>query len=488
MSKNKATLATFWSGADLILRQLVQFIVSVTLARLLAPSDFGVIALLGLFSGIALVFVDGGMSLALISRRGGAPDEETSVFWFNIVMGVICAGLLTFISPLVARFYDQPVLQPLMSVVSAQVIIGSLGSVHSALLTRSLRFRSLLIVGATSSAISGAVGVGLALSGFGVWALAWQGLSMSLTSTTLLWLVGGWRPKLTFNVKHVLSLLGFSGNLAINALLDVAYNQGFSLIIGKLHSIDQLGFYNRASGVQALPSTSLSAIISRVALPIFSARAHDLEAIRRGVGIALRGAMAINVPIMIGLGVLSDIVISVLFGEKWLPAAPILSILCISGLLWPIHVINLQVLLARGDSNTFLRMTVKKQTTGICAILVGSFFGIAGLAWSQVIYGLIAAVINTAPSGRAFGYGFEAQIRDVSGAILAGSFMGFAILAARRFIFLSPIAELLTMIPLGALIYLGIAFIFRMTFLIEALGLLSNLIKIRAAPEELRID
>ncbi|WP_445928558.1 oligosaccharide flippase family protein [Methylocystis sp. IM4] len=142
MSKNKATVATFWSGADLILRQLVQFIVSVTLARLLAPSDFGVIALLGLFSGIALVFVDGGMSLALISRRGGAPDEETSVFWFNIVMGVICAGLLTFISPLVARFYDQPVLQPLMSVVSAQVIIGSLGSVHSALLTRSLRFRS----------------------------------------------------------------------------------------------------------------------------------------------------------------------------------------------------------------------------------------------------------------------------------------------------------------------------------------------------------
>ncbi|MEK8124186.1 oligosaccharide flippase family protein [Methylocystis sp. IM4] len=346
----------------------------------------------------------------------------------------------------------------------------------------------LLIVGATSSAISGAVGVGLALSGFGVWALAWQGLSMSLTSTTLLWLVGGWRPKLTFNVEHVLSLLGFSGNLVINALLDVAYNQGFSLIIGKLHSIDQLGFYNRASGVQALPSTSLSAIISRVALPIFSARAHDLEAIRRGVGIALRGAMAINVPIMIGLGVLSDIVISVLFGEKWLPAAPILSILCISGLLWPIHVINLQVLLARGDSNTFLRMTVKKHIVGIVAIVVGSFFGIAGLAWSQIVFGAIAAVINTAPSGRALGHGLTAQTRDISGIMVAGMLMGFVLMNARSLIILSPIAELFVMVSLGGAVYFGIALVFRMTFLMEAWEILTNVVKSRAARVALTMD
>jgi O-antigen/teichoic acid export membrane protein len=486
VSKEKAAAAGLWSGADILLRQGVQFVVALTLTRLLSPSDFGVMALLTLFSSLSMAFVDSGMSVALIRQQTSTRGEETSVFWFNLAVGLLCAGGLSLAAPYVARFYRQPVLRPLMAVAAAQVVIGSLGAVQSALLTRGLRFRQLLIVGALATSVSGALGVGLALAGFGVWSLAWQILAMSATTTSCLWFVGGWRPSLSFEFAHVRALFRFSGSLLVSSLLDLSYNQGFSAIVGKLYGVGDLGFYNRGSSVQGVASGMLSTLVGRVTLPLFSARADDPAALRRGVSLALRTAMAINVPAMIGLAVLADLVVVALFGERWRPSGPILSVLALSGLLWPVHVINLQAVLARGDSPSFLRLTIAKQSTGLVTTVVGSFFGIMGLAWSQVVYGVIAALINAAPSRRFFDYGIGAQLAELSGLFAIGALMGATLLLARSVVALSPPVELATLIALGALVYIGAGLALRVAIFTELKEMLCNIAFARKRQESKR--
>jgi O-antigen/teichoic acid export membrane protein len=475
MSKEKAAAATLWSGADILLRQGVQFFISLTLARLLSPSDFGVIALLTLFTSLSTYFVDSGMSVALIRCQNSRQEEETSIFWFNLAVGLVCAAALLLVAPYVAQFYRQPVLQPLMGVAAAQVIITALGAVHNTLLMRALRFRELLIVGVLATMVSGGLGIGLAFAGFGVWSLAWQMLAMSATTTLSLWLVGGWRPSPSFRFSHVWGKLQFGVNLVLSNLLDLSYNQGFSAIVGKLYGMEDLGFYNRGSGVQALASGMLTTLIGRVSLPLFSARANDIAALRRGVSLALRASMAINVPAMIGLAVLSDLVVVTLFGEKWRSSAPILSALALYGLLWPIHVINLQAMLACGDSRAFLRSGIAKQATGFITMVVGSFFGIMGLAWSQVVFGVIAAFINAAPTGRSLNYGIRAQLTDLTGTFLVGALMGAAVLFARSVLAFSPPLELVATAIVGAIVYLGAGLALRLPIFAEAMSILRRL-------------
>ena len=476
MAKEKAAVAGLWSGADILLRQGVQFFISLILARLLSPSDFGIIALLTLFTSLSMLFVDSGMSVALIRSQNSSQEEETSVFWFNLAVGLLCAGTLLFVAPYAAQFYGQPVLRSLMIVAAAQVVIAALGAVQSALLIRALRFRQLLIVGAMATSVSGGLGIGLAFAGFGVWSLAWQMLAMSATTTLSLWYVGRWRPSLTFKIAPVLAQLQFSANLLLSSLLDLSYNQGFTVIVGKLYGVGELGFYNRGSNVQAVASGMLSSLIGRASLPLFSARADDMAALRRGVSFALRAAMAINIPAMIGLALLSDLVVVTLFGEKWRQSAPILSVLAFSGLLWPIHVINVQAILARGNSSTFLKIEIIKQSTGFATMLVGSFFGIMGLAVSQVVSGVIAAFTNAAPSGRFFNYGIRAQLEDLKGIFLVGALMGVLLMFARSAINLTPSLELGALVGLGAATYIGVGFALRLTIFMELTEILFNIV------------
>jgi len=285
----------------------------------------------------------------------------------------------------------------------------------------------------------------------------------------MLWFVFGWRPQLHFRLRSITSLLGFGAWLSVSSVLDVLYTQGFSLLVGKLHGVRDLGFYNRAFGTQQLPSNILSLIIGRVALPLFSPRAGDPGAIRRGMRLAISTAMILNVPIMVGLALLPDLVITTLFGSKWLSAAPILSILAASGLLFPLHVINLQVLLAQGGSRTYFQLEMLKKLVGIACIVTGSLFGIHGLAWSQVIANGLAFLLNAAPARRRLGYGPLAQLWDLRGIFLCSLVMGASLGLSRHMLSLSNPLQLAVLVPVGALVYLACGFGLRISSFMEAL-------------------
>jgi O-antigen/teichoic acid export membrane protein len=471
MLKQRAISATLWSGADIFLRQGLQFVVSIALARLLSPEEFGTIALLYLFTGIASAFVDSGFSTALVQRQDVTHTDESTVFWFNLAMGALVALALWAAAPAIAGFYALPILVPLMAVMALNIFLSALGSIHGTLLTKRLDFRTQMKVSAITTVISGAVAVYMASRGYGVWALAAQTLVATGVTTVLLWVFNRWRPALVFSRASARRLFGFGGYMLASGLLDIAYSRAYTLLIGKFYGVRELGFYNRADGTKQLPVGVLTGILARVAFPIFSAAAHDTAQLRRGVELALRGMMLVNVPMMLGLAAVAEPLVLTLFGAQWLPAVPIMQVLCLGGMLWPLHVINLNVLMAQGYSHLFFRLEVMKKLLGVGLLAVGTFYGVMGIAWSQVVSGVLAFAINAHYTKRHLDYGTVAQARDFLPMIGIALPMALGMHWIGTQLRIAPAVELFSLTVLGTLIFLVLGWACRLVALHDAINL-----------------
>lgn len=397
----------------MLLRHGIQFGISIALARLLSPDEFGTIALLLLFTGIASALADGGFSAAIIQRHDISYADETTVFWLNLGMGAVMALALLAASHGIANFFARPILEPLAAVMAANVFLGALGSMHAILLTKRLDFRTQMKIGAIATLLSGGVAVVVAYQGFGVWALATQALLATVVTTGLLWVFNPWRPSKTFRLASAQRLFRFGGYLAMSALLDIFYNRLYSILIGKIYGTRELGLYERADSTMHLPLGMLSSVISRVALPIFSAATNDKVQLRQGARLSVRVIMLINVPMLLGLAAVAEPLVLTLFGPKWLQAVPVLQVLCLGGVFWPLHVINLNILMAQGHSNLFFRLEVIKKLLGLTLLTAGTVHGIIGIAWSQVVFGIAAFGINAHYTKLHLEYGMVAQTKDI---------------------------------------------------------------------------
>lgn len=482
-----AARAGMWSGVDLLLRQGLQFAVTVTLARFLAPQEFGIVALLAVFTGLWTVLLEGGANTALIRTRSSTHVQESSVFWFNLAAGLLCAALLLLIAPLVARFYAIPLLVPLMSVTAVQVVLVSLGSIQTALLVRALRFRSLVLVGLGSTIVSGSLAVALAISGFGVWALSLQALAGAAATTIGLWLASRWRPAARFSFSEARALFRFGSHIVISGVLDVLYTQGFALLIGKMHGVRDVGLYARAQNTQALPTGIVAGIIGRVTLPVLATRVDDPEGLRRAVSRATRLAMALSMPLAIGLASLADAAVFLLYGPAWAPAGPILCVLAIAASFYPHAIILQHGILAQDKSQAYLNLIMAKQALALATMVVGSFFGIMGLAYSQIFNGIGGTLLNAAAARRHIGYGFGDQARDLGGVVAIAAAMGLAIAWLRAVTEFPPHLDAAVFIPAGAAIYVLLALVFRVGPVLEALQLSGTMLRglaarLRAAP------
>jgi len=460
-----------------LVRQGVLFLVSVILARLLAPEDFGIIALLAFFTGLSVAFVQGGLSIAIIQRQRTTADEESAIFWWNLAGSILFGLGIVLAGPALAAFFQQPVLHSLVLVAAAQLVFAAAGGVHTAILTKEMRFDLLTKASLFSSLASGAVAVTAALMGAGVWALALQIVTLALFNTIALWLAVEWRPALHFRFDTIRELFGFGAWVSVGNILEVVYTNGVSLLIGKLHGVRQLGFYNQASTTQLLPSSALSTIVSRVALPLLASNQNDPEALRDSLRLAIRSVMLVNLPAMAGLAVLSDLVVTVLFGPRWLPAAPILSILALGGILFPLHVINLQLVLARAQTATFIRIEITKKSVGIACVIVGSLFGIIGLAWSQVVYSALGLLINAGPARRDLGYGALRQLSDVAGIALVTLLMCGSVYFVRVMISASPLVTLAVCTISGAAFYAALGWLSASPVFREPIVLLASVFR-----------
>ena len=403
-----------WSTADLVIRQGLQLIIVVILARLLSPADFGVIALLALVLAIATALVDGGLATALIQKQDATPAHQAAVFWFNLCIGLLLAVIMSITAAPLADFYGIPDLRGLTIAVSLSVLLQAAGAIHVTLLSKALNFRTQLQVGLISTLGAGAVAILLALKGLGVWALAMQMVAASALSTMSLWWLHSWRPTGGFQRVYAAELFQLARYIVVANVVEALFSRLHTLLIGKWHGVRELGLYSRAESSQQIPAGVLTTVLSRITLPVFSAAAADRDRLRQAAREALRGVMFVSTPIMLWLAAVASPLIVGLFGEAWRESAPLFAILCLAGASLPLHVINLNVLIATGHGARMLRIEMIKKLLGLVLIVVGVGHGTLGLAWAIVALAAIGFGVNAWHSHRIMGYGALAQLRDIA--------------------------------------------------------------------------
>ncbi|WP_456444495.1 lipopolysaccharide biosynthesis protein [Thiolapillus sp.] len=454
MLTGKARSAVIWSGLELLFRQGVGFVISILMARMLGPEAFGTIALLSLFMGLSWVLVNVGFSSALIQRQNITAVDESTVFWFNLFLGVLLAAGVAGLGPWLAAFYAQPVLVPLALVMAFNIVFSAASTVQTALLARALDFRTPMRITMASTLVSGALGLYMAWEGYGVWALAAQSLSSNLVSMLLLWMLGGWRPVFCFSRQSFRRLAGFGGYLLASRLLNMFYRKGYTLLLGKYFGLQALGYFNRAERIQTLPTALVTGVAAKVSLPLFSRATDDIPHLRETGRLAIRTMMLVTVPMVFGLAILAGPVVQVLLGEQWMPAAPILQVLCFSGLLLPLDVVNLNLIKALGRGKLFFRLEMARITLGILLLLVGSLAGVMGIAWAFVAQSVLAYFISSHYVGVFLDYGSAKQLKDCFAVILTGAVMAVAVYGLNRLLAPEGLAELILIVCSGALFYL----------------------------------
>lgn len=398
---------------DLLARAGLSLVILMGLARLVSPQDFGIFALLHLFTGMACILVDGGLSSALIQCQDTSHTDESSVFWINLFNSVWLGAVLCWAAPAIARFYAQAQLTHLLWLLAAHIVFVALGTTHANLLAKRLSFRTQFYAGVASNVISGMTALGLAWCGYGVWALAAQLVLASAVNTLVLWMCSPWRPAWVLSSASLRRLSGFGAYIMAAALIDVVYTRIHTLLIGKFFSISDLAFFSRAENSKQLVVGLVGSVLGRVVFPAFAASVRNPRQLRQQIRSTVQVSMLIHLPLMLGMAVCAPNLVLVMFGKDWLPAVPYLQILCLAGIFWPLHVINLVMLKAQGHAALFFRLELIKKMVGVALLAIACTYGLTAIAWSFVVAALLAFLINAFYSGHFLAYGWRAQTIDL---------------------------------------------------------------------------
>lgn len=445
-----------WGVLEIVVRYGVQIAVTIILARLLSPSSFGLIAILLVFTSIGALIADAGFGTALIQRRDTSDDDETTTFWITLGTGLAATLALSFAASSIASFYAKPELEPLTKLMAWVLFLGAVGAVPDALLTKRLNFNARTHAQVISSLASGVVAVTLAAYGFGVWSLAWQGLTETALRTILMWRFSRWRPAGRVRKDSFMTLFGFGGYMLLAGIFSTLSTRLQALMIGKLFSANELGYYAIAQNTQQAPSSFLATLLNRTGLPVFSAMAHEPEKLRLALKVTLQVSTFVFFPCMAGLALVANPAVSLVYGAKWLPAAPMLSFLAMAASLWPIHVLNLLALSSAGRSDRFLRLELIKNAIVFAATLLASPLGPTVVAASMLAASLFATLVNTWYSKEVLDYGLVEQLSDLKDTLFLTAVALAPAWAALHWLNSTPLAMLISIV-LSVAVYVGLA-------------------------------
>lgn len=459
-TSRKVVSGFLWRFAERVSEQLVQFFVSVVLARLLAPEAFGTISLVLVFTQVLQVFVDSGVATALIQKKDADDIDFSSVFYFNLVWCSLVYAVAFFGAPFVADFYGNPGLTAITRVLALTVIISGPRNVQQAYVSRTMQFRRFFWATLSGTVISGVVGIALALRGFGVWALVMQQVLNVGIATAVLWLTVRWRPIWAFSFSRLWALVSFGWKLLAAGLIDVIYNNVRQLLIGKLYTETDLAFFNRGQQIPMLVVINVNTSLDSVLLPVMSQEQDNVDRLRN----MCRRAMAINTyviaPLMMGVAFCAEPLISLVFTDKWLPTVPYLQVFCIAYVFSPMQTITVDTVKALGKSGLYLRLEVVKKAIGVALLLATMNISVMALAYSLLASYLFTQVINMWVNKRIIDYRYIDQLRDILPSVVLAIAMG-CIVRPLALLQLPTIVVLAMQFFLGAGLYLGGSALFR---------------------------
>ena len=476
MNNENVVKGFIWRFAERCGAQLVSFIVSIVLARLLVPEDYGTIALVTVFTVILQVFVDSGLGTALIQKKDADDLDFSSVFYFNFVVCLILYAGMFMAAPFIAKFYDDISLTPVIRILSLTIVISGVKGIQQAYVSRNMLFKKFFFSTIGGTLFSAFLGIGMAYAGFGVWALVAQQLSNTMIDTLILWITVKWRPKKMFSWQRLKELLTFRWKLLVSALLDTGYNNLRNLIIGKMYSSTDLAFYNQGDKFPKIIITNINTSIDSVLLPTMSNSQDDRERIKQMTRRAIKTSTYVMAPLMMGLAFCAEPIVSLILTDKWLPCVPFLRIFCITYMFWPVHTANLNAINAMGRSDWFLKLEIIKKVVGLTILLSTMWFGVMAMAYSLLLGSVLSQIINSWPNKKLLNYGYLEQVRDFAPGILLAVIMGICVYFI-GYISLSVIFKLIIQIVSGALIYIAGSAILNLEEFQYLLGMIKSFMK-----------
>jgi teichuronic acid exporter len=474
--KQKALSGMFWTMFQQFSTQGISFVVSIVLARLLLPEQFGLIAMLGIFMGLGTILMESGLGQSLIRTTDPDSEDYSTVFYFNLIGSFIVYAIIYFCAPLIAEFYKQPQLEKITRWYCLIFITNALSSIHYIRLTKQMLFKKELTITVPSLILSSIVGITMAYTGYGVWSLVASGLTQSLAVAVQMWCRSDWKPVLSFNKEKFKYHFHYGYKLTLSGMLDNLFTNAYVIIIGKYFAPAQVGFYNRADTIKQLPVSNISIVLNKVTFPLFAEVQDDDARLKDIYRKIMQMVLFFVAPILLIMAALGEPLFRLLFTEKWLPAVPYFQVLCWAGILYPIHAYNLNILKVKGRSDLFLKLEIIKKIMVVVIIATSIAYGIYGLLYGGIITSALAFFINTYYSGKFINYTSWHQIVDVFPTLILATITGSAVYLIDIYLSQQLISDFIRLVigtAIGIIIFLLLSKLFKL----NAINELINIIK-----------
>lgn len=456
--------------------QLVQFVVSIVLARILMPKEYGIVALLTAFIMILSIFIDSGLCSALIQKKDADDKDFSTVFFVNLALCVALYVILFFTAPLLAGLYRNPDMTAYLRVIGLTLIIAGVKNVQTAYVSRNLIFKRFFFATLGGTVGAGILGIIMAYTGFGVWALIAQFLFNNAVDTLILWITVKWRPRRMFSFKRLKGLFSYGWKLLVSALIDTLYNNIRTLLIGGRYSSKDLAFYDRGNQFPFVIVNNINTSIDSVLLPTMSKEQDDREKVKSMTRRSIKTSTYLIAPLLMGLVFTAVPVVRLILTEKWLPAVLFLRIFCVTYMFYPIHTANLNAIKAVGRSDMFLKLEIIKKAIGITALFATLWISVEAMAYSLLFTTVASVIINVWPNRKLLGYTYVELIKDILPGVLLAVTMGLIIFPI-QFLGLPDIITICIQIPLGAAIYIVGSKLFKLESFGYLLGILKSFFK-----------
>lgn len=471
--KNAAISGVTWKTIEKFSNYGIQFCISIVLARLLSPADYGTVGLLAIFFALAGLFKDCGFGSALIQKKNATQADYSTVFIYNVVSSVVIYAILFFSAPLIAKFYSLPILTPIVRVSAISFIIGGLTGVQYTKLTKELKFKTLSILSIISVIVTGTAGIIMAYYGWGVWALVFQGLVSSILMGVVVWILSGWHPTLEFSKDSFRSLFSFGSKLLGSNIINTIYNNLYTLVIGKVFNPATVGYYNRANGYAQLPTDTVMQLSLSISYPLLAKVSDNDSRLLNAYKKLLRTPLFALYPILTLLIVVAHPLIEVMIGAKWLPCAPMLQILCFRGFVFPLSHTNLNLLYVKGRSDLVLKLELMKKPIAFAILFATIPFGIIPMVTGCAAYSFVAFTFNCYYTKKFLNYGLKRQIAELMPIIvncLAAAIVAYLCMH----LFTANLLQVLVGVLSGGITFILLSYLRKDESFIEIRGILAE--------------
>lgn len=467
--KKQALSGVVWSYTQQFGNQLITFAVSIILARILLPKEFGLIGMIAVLMGIGTTLFDGGMTSSLIRSKNLEKSDYSTVFIFNLLVSFVVYLLVFLLAPFIADFYDQPILKNITRWYALSFIFSAFGSVQNTILTKAMMFKKQALLTVPSLLVASIVALLMAKFGYGVWSLVGMTLVNTFLLSLILWLTSKWKPTLEFSIKKFKKHFNYGYKLTLSGVLDIIFSNIYQIVIGRFFSASTVGYYTRANQLMMMPVANVSTALNKVAFPLFAEMQNDNDRLRNAYKKIMLLVLFIVNPIIVLMLILAEPLTVFLFTDKWLPMVPLFKIICLSGLLYPLHLYNLLILQVKGRTDLFLKLEIVKKVLAVVVLILSFYYGLYGLLWGQFIFSILALFINSYFAGLMINYTMMQQLKDMIPLFVLSGFVGVCLYAIDHFVLnhLVNIVRLLVSAVCGTILYLSTAYLFKFESLLE---------------------